>query len=345
MDNKDNQPALEYFAKALRLSFNALKIIVAGLVIYYLLLSGLFTVKQDEVALILRWGRIAGAGEGRVLEPGFHWSFPEPIDKVIRIPIKVKSLEIEEFWTSGLDNPQASPPPSLIPYLHGYCITGDNNLIHMRWQVFYNITDPISYVKNVQDEEKLIKSVISNAVIETVGNFPVDEALRAKLEEITTLVRRSSQKELDKLDSGITLSTTVHISRSVPPLQVVQAFNDVTKAEQTKSTLINEGKTYENRVVNTAKGEASVILAEAETYRSGVVNETLADAKYIQELTQKFGEGSKELQTYLSYFYQEKMEEILSRLEGKFVLQTPILGKENELRIILGKETKWEGIK
>ena len=86
-------------------------------------------------------------------------------------------------------------------------------------------------------------------------------------------------------------------------------------------------------------------MAEAETYRSNVVNEARADAKYIQELTQRFKEGSKELETYLSYFYQEKMEEILSELEDKFILQTPVKGKENELRIMLGKETKWEGVK
>lgn len=344
-ENKDNQqPALEYFAKALRLSFNALKIIVTGLVIYYIAFSGLFTVQQDEVALILRWGRIAGIGEGTVLEPGFHWSFPEPIDKIVKIDKKVKTLEIEEFWSPNLDTEQASIPPSLIPYLHGYCLSGDKNLVHMRWQVFYNIADPISYIKNVENEETLIKSVVSNAVIDSVGNFSVDEVLRTRLERVSRLVRMEAQKSLDMLDSGISLNA-VHINRSIPPIQVVQAFNDVIRAEQRKSSLVNEARRYNNRVINTAKGEASQILAQAETYKNNVVNEALADAKYIQELTQKFGQNSKELETYLSYFYQEKMEQILTELGGKFVLQTPSSEKENELRIILGKETSWEGAK
>ncbi|MDD5455282.1 MAG: SPFH domain-containing protein, partial [Candidatus Ratteibacteria bacterium] len=119
MENKEqNQPAFEYLAKALRLSFNALKIIVGGLVLYYIAFSGLFTVKQDEVAVILRWGRISGIGEGRVLQPGFHWSFPEPIDKIVRIPVRrVKLLEITEFWSAELDNPRMSAPEALIPYL------------------------------------------------------------------------------------------------------------------------------------------------------------------------------------------------------------------------------------
>lgn len=345
MDNKKQQPAFEYFARALRLSFNALRIIVGGLVVYYIIFSGLFTVKQDEIAVVLRWGKIVGTGEGRILQPGFHWSFPEPIDKIVRIPVKkVKTLEIKEFWTSDLDSPHASPSSSFIPYLHGYCITGDNNLIHMRLQVSYNVTDPISYILNVENEEELITSAVSNAVINTIGNFSVDEALRTQLEKINRLILKKAQNELDVLDVGITLGA-VYIERSVPPLQVMEAFNRVIRAEQIKSASINEGNAYANRIINTARGEASVILAEAETYKSNVVNETRADAKYIQELTQKFKENSKELETYLSYFYQEKMEDILRKLDDKFVLQTPLGEKENELRIILGKETKWEGIK
>lgn len=346
MENKEpNHPAFEYLARALRLSFNALKIIVGGLVLYYIAFSGLFTVKQDEVAVILRWGKIAGVGEGRVLEPGFHWSFPEPIDKIIRIPVRrVKSLQIREFWSDDLDNPQMAPPEFLIPYLHGYCISGDNNLIHTRLQVSYNITEPISYITKVKNEEELIKSAVSNAVIESIGSSSVEEALRTQLERISRLIRHKAQKSLDLLDSGITISA-IYLERSTPPLRVVEAFNGVIRAEQIKSTRINEGKTYANRVINTARGDASVILSQAQTYRNTVVNETLADATYIQELTQKFKKGSKELDTYLSYFYQEKMEELLIGLEDKFILQTPVKEKENELRILLGKETKWEGAK
>ena len=79
-------PALEYFARALKISFGFLKFFIL-LILFYYLFSGIFSVKQDEVAVILRFGKIAGVGEKRVLKPGFHWAFPEPIDKVIKIPM------------------------------------------------------------------------------------------------------------------------------------------------------------------------------------------------------------------------------------------------------------------
>jgi hypothetical protein len=37
------------------------------------------------------------------------------------------------------------------------------------------------------------------------------------------------------------------------------------------------------------------------------------------------------------------MEELLAGLDDKFILHSPTKGKENELRILLGKETKWKG--
>jgi len=339
-NNREHSEALEYFSRALRLSFHFLKILVGILVIIYLL-SGFFTVKQDEVAVILRWGKIKGIGEERILKPGFHWSFPEPIDKVVRIPVKkVKSIELEEFWSPDLDKKNISPSPFLIPWLHGYLITGDNNIIHARWHVEYQINDPLLYLTRINEEEKLIRSAVSNAVIHTAGNLSVDEALRTRLDTFSRLVKNEAQKTLDTLNSGLSI-IAVYLNRSVPPLQVADAFNKVIKAEQIKSSRISEAQSYANRVINTARGEAARIIGEANAYRSEVVNEALADAEYITKLTQRFGTGSEGLNTYLAYFYQERLEEVLANLQDKFILQRPLRGEENELRIILGKRRKW----
>ncbi len=339
--SREQSEALEYFSRALKLSFYFLKALVAILVISYLL-SGFFTVKQDEVAVVLRWGKIKGVGEERVLKPGFHWSFPEPVDKVVRIPVKkVKSIELRTFWDPDLDKKNVNPAPFLIPWLHGYLITGDNNIIHTLWHIEYQIDDPILYLTNTSQEESIIKIAVSNAIVRVGGRLSVDEALRTRLETFSRLVKNEAQKTLDEVDSGLTL-VAVYLDRSVPPLQVADAFNKVIKSEQIKSARINEAKSYANRVVNTAMGEAARIVGEANTYRSEVVNEARADAEYIEKLTQKFGEGSKGLNVYLAYFYQEKIEEILANLQNKFILKRPFPGKENELRIILGKRQRWK---
>ncbi|MBA7650453.1 hypothetical protein ES703_58259 [subsurface metagenome] len=62
-------------SEALRISFIILKIIMIVLVIVFLA-SGFRTVGSDEQALVLRFGKIRGVGENRLLGPGAHWVFP-----------------------------------------------------------------------------------------------------------------------------------------------------------------------------------------------------------------------------------------------------------------------------
>ena len=339
--NRDTlTPAQEYFSRALRFSFALLKIFLFLIILFYLF-SGIFSVKQDEVAIILRWGRIAGVGERRILKPGFHWAFPEPIDKVIKIPVKkIKTLTLEDFWNPDLEKEEKiSPPPFLIPWREGYAITGDINLIHMKWQVEYRITDPIAYIKNIKDEEKTLRDILSQAIVRTTATFTVDEALRTRLESLVEKTKNYANRKLEELGGGMEI-VSLYLAKSQPPLQVSDAFNRVIRAEQIKSAKINEARTYANRVINTARGTAAKIIASAWTYRNEVINSAKADAEYITKLTQRFSKNPEALQTYLPYYYQEKMEEILSRLKGKFILREPVPGRENELRLIIGRE-KW----
>src|SRR5688572_7214176 len=73
-------------ADALRSSFVIVKILMVGLVILFFF-SGIFTVPSQERAIVLRFGRPVGTGDAQLLGPGLHWSFPSPIDEVVRIPI------------------------------------------------------------------------------------------------------------------------------------------------------------------------------------------------------------------------------------------------------------------
>ena len=52
-------------------------------------LSGITIVKPDEVAVILRWGRLVG--DTPALQehgPGLLFAFPRPVDRVVRVQVK-----------------------------------------------------------------------------------------------------------------------------------------------------------------------------------------------------------------------------------------------------------------
>ncbi len=117
-------------SEALGVSFVILKVIMVILIIAFLA-SGFETVGSDERALVLRFGKIQGVGEDRLLEPGPHWVFPYPIDETIKIPVEKKvNLSIDSFWyfqteqerITGQSRPVRNDQP-LDPTRDGYCIT------------------------------------------------------------------------------------------------------------------------------------------------------------------------------------------------------------------------------
>jgi membrane protease subunit HflK len=117
-------------SEALQISFAILKVIMIVLIVAFLA-SGFETVGSDERALVLRFGKIQGVGEERLLGPGPHWVFPYPIDEIIKIPVEKKvNLAIDSFWyfqtesekLSGQSRP-VRPDQPLDPTTDGYCIT------------------------------------------------------------------------------------------------------------------------------------------------------------------------------------------------------------------------------
>ena len=68
-------------------------------------LSGITIVKPDEVAVILRWGRLVG--DTPALQehgPGLLFAFPRPVDRVVRVQVK----HVWEVTVSTLAEPQTS---------------------------------------------------------------------------------------------------------------------------------------------------------------------------------------------------------------------------------------------
>ncbi len=179
-DSPDNLPPVELDAasrslsEALRISFIILKIIMIVLVVLFLV-SGFETVDSDEQALVLRFGKIRGVGENRILKPRAwpYWVFPYPLEEIVKIPVKkVVSLDIRSFWyyqseQEMLAESQGQTKPTrartLEPIIDGYCLTrsekqtdalsgsdgSDYNIIHSKWQLRYRIKDPEQFFRNV----------------------------------------------------------------------------------------------------------------------------------------------------------------------------------------------------
>src|SRR6266568_3830293 len=65
-------------SEALRSSFNIVKFLMGVLIVAFIL-SGVFTVKPNQVAIRLRFGRAVGVGAEQLHKPGLQWKLPYPV--------------------------------------------------------------------------------------------------------------------------------------------------------------------------------------------------------------------------------------------------------------------------
>ena len=296
-------------SEALRISFIILKVIMIVLVIVFLA-SGFRTVASDEQALVLRFGKIRGAGEGRLLNPGLHWVFPYPIDEIVKIPVAKKvNLAVNSLWyyqrpeemlPEGPKN-KARIDPKLNPIRDGYCITrsekqgrvlagftgSDYNIVHCKWQITYQIDDPERFFRNVYSEDvkpgesyantivksvtPLLEKLVEDTVVTAMVDYTIDEAISSQA-KIPKHVERLLQEKLDKIESGVTV-VSVQLTDITWPRQVDRAFWASIRASQESQKVITEARTYAENTLNEAAGPVAADLLAA------LIDETVSEQK------------------------------------------------------------------
>jgi regulator of protease activity HflC (stomatin/prohibitin superfamily) len=168
---------------ALRSSFVIVKILMVGLVVLFFF-SGIFTVPSQERAIILRFGKPVGTGEEQLLGPGLHWSFPSPIDEVVRIPIgEVQTVRSTAGWYQTTPEQEATgneqaQSGTLNPAVDGYTLTSDGNIIHLRADLRYRISEPLNYALNFVNASNVLQSALDNALFYASSRYTAEQATR-----------------------------------------------------------------------------------------------------------------------------------------------------------------------
>jgi len=289
-------------SEALRLSFAILKVIMVVLVVIFLA-SGFRTVGSDEQALVLRFGKIRGVGEGRILGPGLHWVFPYPIDDIVRIPVQKKvNLSIDSFWYSQTsaeilgEGPKRRMrvPEQLNPVKDGYCIIrserqdqttadligSDYNIVHCKWQLTYKIDDPERFFQNIYvDLENIAPGqnyadVISENITPLLEYMVADAVVTAVVnytiddvmfEQVARVTQHVKKLLQEKLDEieSGIQVVSVQLTDRVWPRQVDEAFQASIKASQESQKAISEARTYAENTLNEAAGPVAMQLYAA----------------------------------------------------------------------------------
>ncbi len=330
-------PASQSLAEALNLSLKILKGIMILLVILFLS-SGIFTVEQNQEAMVLRFGKIQGSLVDRVLKPGLHWTWPYPFSEVIKVPThEIKLMDGEsdimnDFWYQE-DIKATSKVETLDPEFDGYCLTGDVNIIHCRWQLRYLITDTYLYHVKHSDCAKVIHSVICNCILKVISNctIPEDAVLGNLIDKIGPEVKKLAQNQLDSLETGIEIQGFA-VVQVVPPRQVQEVFDSVLKAKAEQDRKIAEANNYYEQLINRAIGEKAEIIAKADNYALQIQKEAESDASYFKSLLLSNVDQSP---IFRERHYQQIVEKLNEKLQEIFLFANKV--SEREVRIHLNR--------
>lgn len=295
-------PAHQSLAEALRQSFRVLKVLMLVLVVLYFL-SGWFSVKSHERGVIMRYGNIVGAGgeasQQGVLGPGWHWSWPFPIDRWQTISVNERELPLkfmlaldDQERATGVIGRKYNP---LAPERDDYLVTGDVNILHASLTIRYKITNVIDYITNVHPmpspkatvrspayehypEYTVLRNLARDAVIETAAKQVALDIRGNKQDAFLLSVAKTLNRKLNELaERGAPLGITIDPNAGVfapkgetgrleaimPPRQTQEVFDKVFTAQTNKSVAITKARSdAEALLVNTA-GPNYQALADA----------------------------------------------------------------------------------
>jgi membrane protease subunit HflK len=331
----------EALTEALRSSFWIVKVVM-GLLLVVFLGSGFFTVEPQEQAMIIRLGRPVGTGEKALLGPGFHWSFPYPIDEYVKVPISaIQRVGSTVGWyattpeqeVAGTEETSLPVNYPLNPLMEGYVLTADRNIVHARATLTYHISDPVAYVFNFVNASNTVQSALDNALIYAASSFKVDDILTRDVAGFKEAVRKRVVELVSQESLGIEVEECLVQSR--PPRQLRDAFDSVLKAALTRQKLFQDARSYEAQVSNKAGADAHSLISFAESDRSRLVNDVRSQADRFNDLLPKFKQNPTLFVQKLSL---ETFGRVLTNAQDKIFITQGSPGNLKEFRALLNRE-------
>lgn len=251
--------------------------------------TGLFRVLPGEQGVVLVFGK----WDQTIKAEGLHWNWPAPIGQVFTPKVQdVRKTEVG-FLTQDRGRGRVTETDRLNESL---MLTGDENIIDLQFEVFWQVKDAGQYLFMIQNPENTVKAVAESAMREVIGKTTLDSALTKGRQQIEVGTQELMQSILDDYQSGV-LVTDVNLKKSDTPREVIDDFRDVQAAGQDRETEINKAQAFRNKILPEARGESARITQQAEAYKARVVanaegeaarfNSVHAEYKQAEDVTKK----------------------------------------------------------
>jgi modulator of FtsH protease HflK len=243
---------------------------ILALIALWVIMTSFHQIDAQERAVVTRLGKFS-----HTLEPGISMTLPAPIDRVQTVPVNVRTTDVPGGSGERL------------------VLTADQNLIDLQFTVRWTVREPELFLFQSVDPETTIRSVAESTMRAALANMTFNQAVGSGRNVIEGEVTQQMQAILDRYRVGVRIQGT-SIRQTDPPSSVVDAFKEVSAAQQRAQTSVNQARTYAQQIIQKAEGEA------------GAFDRVYVQYKAAPEVTRR-------------RMYYETMERVLSKVDKTIV--------------------------
>ena len=230
-------------------------LIILLIIVAFIAFASIKVVNQSEVYIIERLGKFE-----KVADAGLTIIIPF-LDKVSSVVLlKEQTMDI--------------PPQGVI--------TKDNVTINIDTVVFYQITDPVKAVYEIQNLKKGIEYLAITTIRDIVGKMDLDETFGSR-DNINYQLRSILDEATDKWGCKI---NRVEIKDINPPADIRDAMEKQMNAERNKRALILEAEAQKQSDITVAEGKKQAAILQAEADSEARIRRAAGEAKAIKEVAE-----------------------------------------------------------
>jgi len=296
-------------------------------------ISGITIVKSDEVAVILRWGRLVGTTPAlQEHGPGLLFAFPRPVDRVVRVQVKhVWEMPVRTLAGYFDDDEGVGDENTLSPLTQGYAVTGDHNIVQVLMVARYRVRSPGEWAFYGPKADDVLRVEVTSAMVRSLGEMGVDRVLADGRTDLIATATRRAQAGLDSAHSGLELAS-LELTSLAPPAAVAKDFDAVQSAFIGAETMKKDAQAFAETAIPQAHAKADAAVQTARSAADSELALSRGSAEAFHALEQEYRTNRVVVRERL---YRDAVERALNQAGKVRWVPPPIGGSYHGFRIEL----------
>jgi regulator of protease activity HflC (stomatin/prohibitin superfamily) len=305
-------------------------ILILIVLVVSILLKGLIVVKQAQVVLIERLGKYH-----RTLDSGLHIIWPI-VDKprAIRWRYVKTDFQGNSYVINRLER-RIDLRETVYDFPRQNVITADNVSIEINALLYFQITDPIKAVYEINNLPDAIEKLTQTTLRNVIGELDLDKTLTSR-DTINSKLRDILDEATDKW--GVKVNR-VELQDINPPAEIRQAMEKQMRAERDRRAKILEAEGIKQSKILVAEGEKGASITKAQGEAQARILRAEGEATAIKKISEAVLSTTTDPAQYLlTLKYIQAFDKLIQKGDKTVVLPyeaTSLLGSLKAMEKIL----------